>query len=247
LLEKDFRVVTYDVRGAGASGTPGGRAGYRSERLVDDLVAVLDAVLPDGGKAHLVGHDWGSVQLWDVVAAEPDDPRLRGRVASFTSVSGPSLDHLAHLVRHREGREEALRRQSRKSWYVKAFHVPLVPDLLWRFGHPLIRRAMARRERLGDGHWGPGLGRDAANGLNLYRANVLPRLRRPRPLRVEVPVLVVRPVHDHFLTEVTLEDLDVFCAEHRVVEVDAGHWLPRTHPDTLAALLLDQIRRTGRS
>lgn len=242
---EELHVVTYDVRGAGASGVPGERKGYRAQRLVDDLVAVLDAVLAPGERAHLVGHDWGSVQLWDVVAAEPEDPRLHGRIASFTSISGPSLDHLAHLVRHPEGREELLRQQRRKSWYVRAFHVPVLPDLLWRYGHRSVARAMARRERLGDGHWGPGLGRDAANGLNLYRANVLPRLRRPRRLRVRVPVLVVRPVHDHFLTEVTLEDLDDFCAEHRVVRVEAGHWVTRTHPEHVAELVLDHVRRTG--
>lgn len=240
-----LHVVTYDVRGAGASGTPTGRRDYRTERLVDDLVAVLDAVLPEGERAHLVGHDWGSVQLWDVVAAEPDDPRLRGRIASFTSISGPSLDHLAHLVRHPEGREQELRHQRRKSWYVRAFHVPVIPDLVWRHGHRLMGRAMARQERLGDGHWGPGLGRDGANGLNLYRANVLRRLRHPHRLRVRVPVLVVRPVHDHFLGEVTLDDLEEFCAQHRVVEVEAGHWVTRTDPGVIADLIHDQVRRTA--
>jgi pimeloyl-ACP methyl ester carboxylesterase len=240
----ELHVVTYDVRGAGASGTPADRTGYRCERLVDDLVAVLDVVLPEDGRAHLVGHDWGSVQLWDAVAAEPDDPRLRDRIASFTSISGPSLDHMAHLIRHPEGREEGLRRQRRKSWYVRAFHVPVLPDLLWRFGHPWIGREMARRERLDDGHWDSGLGHDAVNGLNLYRANMLRRFRHPCALRVRVPVLVVRPVHDHFLDEVTLEDLDGFCADVRVERLDAGHWVPRTHPEKLAELVRDQVRRT---
>src|SRR6476660_3088881 len=52
-----WHVVTYDVRGAGSSDAPRRTADYRTERLVDDLVAVLDAVLPDGERAHLVGHD----------------------------------------------------------------------------------------------------------------------------------------------------------------------------------------------
>src|SRR6476619_8639512 len=50
-----WHVVTYDVRGAGSSDAPRRTADYRTERLVDDLVAVLDAVLPPGGRAHLVG------------------------------------------------------------------------------------------------------------------------------------------------------------------------------------------------
>ena len=43
-LAAKHRVVTYDVRGAGASTAPRHRAGYLVARLVDDLVAVLDAV-----------------------------------------------------------------------------------------------------------------------------------------------------------------------------------------------------------
>src|SRR3954447_12152786 len=93
-----WHVATYDVRGAGDSDVPVRRAEYRTERLVDDLVAVLDAVLAEGERVHLLGHDWGSVQLWDAVAtqgASTTDPRLEDRIASFTSISGPSLDHMA--------------------------------------------------------------------------------------------------------------------------------------------------------
>src|SRR4051812_48604733 len=77
---QDWHVVTYDVRGAGASDVPSSTADYRTERLVDDLVAVLDAVLADGERAHLVGHDRGSAPPWDAVAPGGTHPRPRGRV-----------------------------------------------------------------------------------------------------------------------------------------------------------------------
>src|SRR3954469_10788864 len=44
----DWHVVTYDVRGAGESDAPRDRASYCTDRLVDDLVAVLDTVLAEG-------------------------------------------------------------------------------------------------------------------------------------------------------------------------------------------------------
>src|SRR5689334_4986478 len=47
LLVPQFRVVTYDVRGAGASDKPGDRRAYRMNRLVEDLRAVLDETSPD--------------------------------------------------------------------------------------------------------------------------------------------------------------------------------------------------------
>src|SRR4051794_4794987 len=47
LLASSCHVVTYDVRGAGASGIPATTAGYALEHLVTDLRAVIDATSPD--------------------------------------------------------------------------------------------------------------------------------------------------------------------------------------------------------
>lgn len=239
LVEAGLRVVTYDVRGAGRSETPPSRSGYRCELLVDDLVAVLDTVLPDGEAVHLVGHDWGSIQLWDVVAAEGTDRRLRGRIASFTSVSGPSLDHAAWVARRSRARL-AMLRQLASSWYVGLFQVPVLPELMWRVAGGPLRQVATRLE--GTDHWGPEMPRDAAHGVDLYRANVPRRLHRARPLEVRVPVLVVHPRHDRFVTGILTEGLEHGCSDLRVVEVDAGHWFPRTHPDQLAGLVLEHIR-----
>jgi pimeloyl-ACP methyl ester carboxylesterase len=247
LLAAGMHVITYDVRGAGGSDVPADTAGYHTDRLVDDLLAVLDATVPDGAPVHLVGHDWGSVQLWEAVLSADDDPRLRGRIATFTSVSGPALDHLAYLARHPEGRRLRLLRQLGHSWYVYAFHVPVLPELVWRTAHGPIRRfagrvdAGARRE----GGWGPELGRDAANGVNLYRANVLRRIRRPLPRHTDVPVLVVAPRRDPFLTSVTVEDLDQLCSDVRVERPDTGHWVPRSDPALLADLVTAHVHRHG--
>jgi pimeloyl-ACP methyl ester carboxylesterase len=236
-----FHVVTYDVRGAGGSDVPATRAGYRTERLVEDLACVLEATVPDGGRAHLVGHDWGSVQLWDAVNAERGHPRLQDRIASFTSLSGPSLDHAGLLARRPSSRRQVLR-QTAHSWYVYAFHLPLLPDLAWRRGHRVMARLMTRMEGLAAGHWGPELGPNAANGLNLYRANVLRRLRRPRALRTPVPVLVVHPQRDRYLTDVMLTGLEECCSDLTVRYVDAGHWVLRSHPALVSDLVSDHVR-----
>jgi pimeloyl-ACP methyl ester carboxylesterase len=248
LVAAGMHVVTYDVRGAGGSDVPADIAGYRTDRLVDDLVAVLDATVPAGAPVHLVGHDWGSVQLWEAVLSAGEDPRLSGRIASFTSVSGPALDHLGYLAQHPEGRRLRLLRQLGHSWYVYAFHVPVLPELVWRTAHGPIGR-LAGRFGAGDGRgrdcWGPELGRDGANGVNLYRANVLRRMHRPLPRHTDVPVLVVAPLRDPFLTSVTVEELDRLCSDVRVVRPATGHWVPRTHPDLLADLVQDHVRQHG--
>ena len=237
-----LHVVTYDVRGAGRSEPPATTSGYRCELLVEDLAAVVGASVPDDERFHLVGHDWGSVQLWDAVA-EPQHGSLAGRIASFTSISGPSLDHLAHLYRNPAGRRGRLLKQSVRSWYVYAFHLPWLPEAVWSRRSRWLARLMAALDhRAGHGHWTSQLGADAANGLGLYRANVRRRMRRPGRLHTDVPVLVVVPTRDKFLTDVTLEDLDRFCRDVRVVEVDAGHWVTRSHPQTVAELVTEHVR-----
>jgi pimeloyl-ACP methyl ester carboxylesterase len=245
LADAGLHVVTYDVRGAGASGVPDRVAGYRTELLVDDLAAVLDATVPAGSRAHLVGYDWGSVQLWDAVTAEADHPRLRGRIASFTSIAGPSLDQSGWLARHPRGRSGALLRQLARSWYVGLFQLPFVPELLWRLAPGVLRRAAERAEGAGVAHWGPDLPANASRGVNLYRANVPRRMLAPRPVHTDVPVLVLQPTGDTYLTGALDQRLDRICSDVRVVQVPGGHWATRTHPDRVAALVLEHVRAHG--
>lgn len=242
LCAEGMHVITYDVRGAGASDVPETTAAYCCELLVDDLVAVLDATVPEGERVHLVGHDWGSVQLWEAVLAEHDDERLRGRIASFTSISGPALGHMGHLARNHEGRRLRLLRQLGHSWYVYFFHLPVLPELVWRSAHRPLG-ALAARLDPGDcrDYWNDDLGRNAANGVNLYRANVFRRLAHQHSRCTDVPVLVVAPLRDPFLTSVITEDLDHVCSDVTVVRPDTGHWIPRTDPDLLARLVREHV------
>ena len=233
-------VVTYDVRGAGASTAPPDRAGYRTERLVDDVVAVLDAVRPGGRPAHLVGHDWGSVQLWDAVIAADSDPRLRGRIASFTSIAGPSLDHTAQFARRSDPR--ARLSQALHSWYVAAFHVPVLPELAFRHLAGPLGAQISRGKGSGSGHVASTFGEDAAHGLELYRANVRRRMRSPGIGRTDVPVLTIVPTRDPFLTPALYDDHASYSARGRRVDVDAGHWVFLEQPELVADLVVDWVR-----
>ena len=228
-LAEHRRVITYDVRGAGASTAPARTSGYRMNQLVADLLAVLDATA-EGGPVHLVGHDWGSIQSWEAVT----EPALRARFASFTSISGPCLDHVGHWMRAQ--RAGALANQLAKSWYVTAFHIPGA-SLIWRavgdtWDERLLRLegvAAKPGDRVGDG----------IRGVGLYRANMLRHVLRPRERRTDVPVQLIVPLRDHYVGHRLADGIERWASDVERRDVVATHWVPLSHPDLIAKLVGD--------
>ncbi|KFG02193.1 short-chain dehydrogenase [Streptomyces scabiei] len=247
-LAERFHVVLYDVRGHGGSTAPEPlRGGFTLEKLTDDFLAVVDAVSP-GHPVHLVGHDWGSVQGWEFATVE----RTEGRIASFTSMSGPSLDHLGHWIKRRVKRPTPRRigqllGQGAKSWYVYVLHTPVLPELAWR--GPLGKqwpRLVRRAEKLPRGDYpSPSLPTDAAHGAWLYRDNMRARLARPRDdAYAHAPVQLITPLADQFLSEQLYEDLESWAPQLLRRTLPAKHWVPRTRPDQLAAWITEFVTAT---
>ncbi|MET7873749.1 SDR family oxidoreductase [Streptomyces cyaneofuscatus] len=238
-LAEEWHVVLYDVRGHGRSTAPKPlRGGFTLEKLTDDFLAVIDAVSPDR-PVHVVGHDWGSVQSWEFVTVG----RTEGRIASFTSMSGPSLDHFGHWIKQRMTRPTPRRvgqllGQGAKSWYVYMLHTPVLPELAWR--GPLGKRwpgILQRLEKVPAGDYPTAsLPDDAAHGAWLYRDNVRARLGRPRAdAYAHAPVQLITPTGDSFLSERLYDDLEQWVPRLVRRSLPAKHWVPRTRPDQLAA------------
>lgn len=231
-----FRLVTYDVRGAGASGKPREREAYVLDRLAADLAAVIDAVSPDR-PVHLLAHDWGSIQTWHAVTGE----RLRGRVASFTSVSGPCLDHAGQWFRdglRSPSRWRELARQAMHSTYIGFFQLPLLPELAIRTG--LLARIVRGTD---PAEPAPSVS-DAEHGLNLYRANIFRRLSAPGERRADVPVQVLAPTGDAYVTPPMQTAVERWAPDLRVRRITGGHWVPRAAPERIAraaAELVDHV------
>lgn len=220
-LAPDLHVVVYDTRGMGLSLCDAPDAGFALPALSADLMAVADSVSPDR-PVHVVGHDWGSVQAWEAVC----EPGAERRIASFTSISGPNLDHVAAWVRRTLRRPSAtgvaaLVGQAVSSSYLPFLVSPLAPPLL---------RATA--------------GRDAASGLRYYRGNISAGARRPRERRTRVPVLQLALTRDPAIREGALAASDPWCDDLRRVHLPAGHWAPRTHAGPVADEVLAHVRHT---
>lgn len=236
-LSGEFHVVAYDVRGAGESDRPARRADYRLEHLNADLRAVIDHVSPQR-PVHIAAHDWGSVQAWESVT----DPTLRGRIASFTSCSGPCLDHMGHWFRDRlrrpslKGLGQVLM-QNLKSWYIVFFQLPFLPEALWR---GVMGRAWPTVVRWLEGvdmHPRDTQVADGCHGVQLYRANMLPRLLRPRERHAQAPVQILVPRRDLYVSPALTAELDRWVPTLWRREFDAGHWMPLSHPREMAGAI----------
>ncbi len=108
-----YRTLAPDQRGY----SPGARisdvSSCRMRRLVDDVVALMDAAGVQ--QVHLVGHDWGGGVAWAVAADQPL------RLHTLTVLSTP---HPRAMV------AAALKGQALRSWYFLLFQPPGLAERL---------------------------------------------------------------------------------------------------------------------
>ncbi|WP_341258193.1 SDR family oxidoreductase [Gordonia malaquae] len=237
-LSEHYRVFAYDTRGFGESDRPTDVPSYALPGLAEDLFAVIDAVT-DGGSAHVVAHDWGSVQTWEAVTT----PDAEKRIKSFTSVSGPNLDFLsewarAQLASPTPGNIGRALSQVASSAYTGFFQIPGVSDAFFRaFGSEKVWTEFLHtiegtpRENVS---FAPTLREDMISGLKLYRANIRGKLARPEPRPTKVPVLEVVNDRDIALRPAIFDLTHTHAEKLWRKSGTSGHWLPYTNPDYLA-------------
>jgi pimeloyl-ACP methyl ester carboxylesterase len=89
-LADAFRVVAYDQRGHGGSERARGRD-YSAEVLGHDLAAVLDAVVPAGRRAVVVGHSMGGMAILALAQERPEVVAEQLAGAVLISTAGQRL------------------------------------------------------------------------------------------------------------------------------------------------------------
>ncbi|HEY6646683.1 MAG TPA: SDR family oxidoreductase [Mycobacterium sp.] len=238
-LADRFRIVRYDNRGVGKTSVPKPVSAYTMACYADDFAAVIDAVAP-GEPVHVLAHDWGSAGMWEYLSR----PGASDHVASFTSVSGPSGDHLNRYV------ISSLKRPYRPLQFLRAlsqflsftymgfFSIPVVAPLAVRgFIAEGVRRMLMLRdgippERL---HHSPTYKTDAANSLKVYRANYFRTAASARTDHyVDVPVQVIVNTKDQFVRPHVYDHLKQWVPRLWRRDIKAGHWSPMSHPRVLA-------------
>jgi len=223
LHDAGLRTVALDQRGYSPGARPRPRAAYRLDHLAQDVLALVGHT----GPAHVVGHDWGGGVAWALGAWAPESVR------SLTVLSTPHpRAQVLSLLRS----DQALR-----SAYFGFFQLPALPEALLR---PTLESTLAwsglPRE---DAAHDAALMRDddaLRSALGWYRA--VPLARRSVGDAV-VPTTYVWGRHDFALGRRAAELTEARVrAPYRFVELDAGHWLPETQPDEVAAAVVDRVR-----
>jgi pimeloyl-ACP methyl ester carboxylesterase len=235
-LAQGFRVIAPDLRGYGQTEVPA--RGYDLDTLARDVADLVDRA---GGRAVLVGHDWGGVIGWHVAASYPE------KVEAWVSVAGP------HPARYLELQRSNLR-QLVMSLYTLFFQVPFIPEWLMSRRRGLV---LARVMRRSAGR--PGMFSDLdlepyrnewsrqealRAGINYYRQFARALFRIPRFYRdhkVLCPVCVVWGDRDPFLSLAQTEGLEKWCQSPPRVNVipGCGHWIAQEKPAELHRIIME--------
>jgi pimeloyl-ACP methyl ester carboxylesterase len=250
-LEGDFRLVMPDQRGFAGSDRPQEVDAYKTDKLVDDLFALADALGIE--RFALVGHDWGGAVAWAAA--------LRGerRLTRLAIVNAP------HPVIFQKSLIES-EDQRKASQYITAFRTPGFERAVEAMGYEaffektfsghvdLAKIPEAEKHQyLAD--WSqPGA---LTAMLNWYRAANLivppPGITVPLPdlllrafPKVKVPTLVIWGMKDSALLPLQLDGLEELVDDLQIERlVDAGHFVPWESPDEVAAALRPFLGAAG--
>ncbi|WP_228988745.1 alpha/beta fold hydrolase [Streptomyces sp. DH8] len=230
LHARGYRTLAPDQRGYSPGARPRGRFAYRMSQLVEDVVALIGTAVPRGRKVHVVGHDWGAAVAWTLAAARPDV------VATLTALSIP---HPAAFMR-------ALftSRQFLKSWYMFAFQVPWLPELLIGRVDPAASPRLTGR--LAAGQEPERLVRDVEHlvtsgaltpALNWYRA--MPFSTPDQLKKVAVPTLFVNSDSDPAVGRAGAAHTRGLVTGPYTLHTltGVGHWIPEQAAHEVAELL----------
>lgn len=242
---RDHFVIAPDQRGFARSSKPAEVQEYAADKPVADLIALADHFGVD--RFTLVAHDWGGAIAWMAALKHPD------RIARLVIINAPHPFVFQKSLFDDMGQRAA-------SQYITAFRNPSLEahienmglsqffDMSFSKHADLAQMADEKAAYLDE--WGqPGA---MTAMLNWYRASavVVPGMdetpERPAFLDgpfppVTMPTLVIWGMRDAALLPVQLDGLGALVPQLRVVQVDAGHFVPWEAPEAVNRAIRDWL------
>jgi pimeloyl-ACP methyl ester carboxylesterase len=245
LADAGYRVIVPDMRGYGRTSAPVQVDAYRIDRLVDDLLGLLDCL--GETEAVFVGHDWGASVVWHVAAAHPE--RVRGAVGLSVPFAAPAPSPPLEILRRRLGDD----------FYMAWFQAVGPADAALRSD---VTRTLASAFTGGDNMLTWRAGTDVppswvtaadfevyvrtfsdtgfSGGLSYYR-NIDDNWRLARRLGLKAilpPAMFVVGSADPLAAFMPIRESSYADLRSSVVLNGAGHWLHQERPEEVTRLLL---------
>jgi pimeloyl-ACP methyl ester carboxylesterase len=242
LLAGSHRVIAPDLRGFGWTEAP--RHGYRTGELVEDLLALLDALALK--RVWVVGHELG------------------GRLGFHLSLRLPTRvrGHLAVNALHPYWSAGRLAPHAWRQWWTVFVETPWLgrtvlrrlpgfTRMLFRLGYPIpaVRSASAVEEFIATLRE-PERARAAERVQTqfAYREIIPTLLGKYRSTRLAVPTLMLNGAKDFAIAPGELGGYEPYADDLQVELVaDAGHFLPEERPQLVADRAVGFFERSARS
>ena len=236
LARYGYRAWAPNLRGYGRSSRPTSVADYAMPHLLADVAGLIDR--SGATSVLLIGHDWGGAVAWQFA------------LQNLRPVNRLVVMNIPHPVRFFEGLRTW--RQACRSWYMAAFQMPWVPELLLGSHHAALVEGIFSETATSPEYFPAAvlrIYRDAAARpgaltamLNYYRAlwrhwptaTQLDVLREP----LDIPTLLIWGEDDIALGKELTTQTDQL-ARQLVLRYLPGvsHWVQQEAPDTVNALL----------
>jgi pimeloyl-ACP methyl ester carboxylesterase len=245
LAKLGYRVWAPDLRGYGDTDRPRRVKDYATDRLVEDVGALVDA---SGSKdVTLISHDWGGMVGWHYAMKES----ARRADGTRQSARPPLSRFVAMNIPHPRLFQEALRKpfgpQLLRSWYIFLFQLPRVPEwYLARHDYRAIRgafRSMAVDKSRFPKELLDLYARSASSpgALSAMVAYYRAALRYPPTggfPKIEAPTLLVWGEEDTALGKELTYGTDRYVSDLTTRYVpDCSHWVQQEKPDEVNAIL----------
>jgi len=241
-LARHFKVVVPDLRGYNDSDKP--KSGYDLDTLSHDIRGLIHNL--GYRKAHVVGHDWGGSIAWHLAHRFPD------HIHKLAVLNAP---HPQRFMDELMGNMDQLRR----SWYMFAFQVPNLPEMLIRSNLRNLVQNLFQGQAVRKGAF-------TTRDTEIYRA----ALEKPGVLSaalayyrhflslpswfqhwgqsltpVNVPTLVLWGEEDLFLGQSLTNGLEQWVTAPLQLKriPQCGHWIQQEVPQTVNRELLRFLRQ----
>jgi pimeloyl-ACP methyl ester carboxylesterase len=231
LAEAGFRVWAPNLRGYGKSSRPPSPADYTVDKLLGDIAGLIDA---SGARTvAMIAHDWGGLLAWFFAARKirPLDRLI------ILNAPHPACAAIAYRKW----------RQMRKGWYIVAFQIPWLPDLLlranraWLVGR-LMRYVSGKAAVFSNAAIEFYRGQAAQPGavtamLNWYRGMMrggVPDEMRGNFPSIDIPTLVIWGDDDVALDPSCIDGAEAYVPNITIRRLPGvSHWVQEQVPDTV--------------